>query len=463
VCCQVQPDGTERKVEEVEEREVGEDGLLSRIKKIFHWGADGKEHVKEEVVVEKADTRPPLDRLTSTEDFLSEQRAFWDARPDPKIVVSEGQQFPSISPSPEIQTPSSVDSDKKEKKKNGEDKKKTGSAGEPTSPVTSEEGKKPEKLKLKKHDSLERTSRDGSESPSLVSRFVTKTKKIFETETGPDGKEIVVEVEAPEEPVTSTTIKTTTTVKKKPRKKSPEPKKTLKDKDSKSKDRKSKSPELDDKPHLERLKSTEEFLQSEQQYWAARPVPDQPIAKAEESPKKKSKQEKIKKSASSELTEQKPIISEEGAPGLLKRRIKRTKIIIRRTRGPDGKVHETREVVPEEPEDIPHDEAAPVKKTRKLIFITVNEDGTETKTEEEIDVPAEGKGDPWATKIVIRKVKIVRKTVKPDGSHDVVEEERDEPVHVLEKDDPSAKTSALKKTVFIEVGNFFALRCFTKG
>jgi len=343
----------------------------------------------------------------------------------------------------------SPDTEKKDKKKKGKDKKKMESSNEPATFVPLEKEKKSKEPELKKRDSLERTSRDGSESPSLVSRFVTKTKKIFQTTTGPDGKQVVVEVEVSEEPVTSTTVTTTTTVTKEPREKSPEPKKTPKEKDSKSKDRKSKSPEPDDKPHLERLKSTEDFLQGEQEFWAARPDPDQPIAKAEESPKKKSKQDKPKKSASPEPKEpkEKEPKGKGESPSLLKR-IKRTKIIVRKSRGPDGKVHETQEVVEE---DVPHDEAAPAKKTRKLITITVNEDGTQTKTEEEIDVPAEGKGDPWATKIIIRKVRVVRKTIKPDGTYNVVEEEREEPVHVLEKEAGSAMSPTSRKTVYIEV------------
>ena len=448
----MKPDGTEQKTEEVEEEPQGDgQGLLSRIvtrtRKIFrrNVGPDGEEYVTEEVVVDAvADTKQSLDRLASTEDFLASQKSYWDARPDPK-TVSQGQQYPSISTSPEAPSPaprSAAKSNKKKEKKQAE-----------PIPVPPERLKKTTETEQRRGVPSGHTSRDGSESPSLVTRIVTKTKKIFQTKTGPDGKEIVVEVEVPEETVTSTTVTTTTTVSKKQPEENPEPKKVPKDKTSSkdtktSKDWKSKSSEPTEKPDLERLKTTEEFLQGEKEYWAARPDPDQPIAKAEESPKK-SKQEKAKKSASPEPKEPKekePKGKDESA-SLLKR-IKRTKIIVRKSRGPDGKVHETQEVVEE---DVPHDEAAPAKKTRKLITITVNEDGTQTKTEEEIDVPAEGKGDPWATKIVIRKVKVVRKTIKPDGTHNVEEEEREEPVHVLEKDAESVKSTTPRKTVYIEV------------
>jgi len=274
---QVQPDGSERKIQEIEEREIGEGDLLSRIKKIFHWGPDGREHIKEEMAVEKADSKPSFDRVASTEDFLSEQRAFWDARPDPKIVVFEGQQDPSVNTTPETHTPSSSDSDKKgkkDKKKKGKDKEMVESSAEPSTRVISEKEKKAE---MKKSDSLERASREGSESPSLVSRVVSK---IFQKKDKAEDGDSDAETAA----VASTTV--TTIIETKHREKSPEPKGSLRD--SRTKER-SKSPGPEEKSDLERMKLTAEFLQGEQLFWAARPDPDQPITKIVKKSKKENR------------------------------------------------------------------------------------------------------------------------------------------------------------------------------
>jgi len=447
VFIEVTPDGKERVTEEIlEEPEESGDGVLSRLvkrtRKIFRrvTDPDGQEKIAEEVVVTAVPSesnlgsaeKPPLDRLASTEDFLSSQKAYWDERPDPKPTVSTTQLSNDSTPV----TPSdSRNKDKKDKKK---EKPK------PSTPVSLEKDES-------KQDSLERAPRDSSET-SVVSRIVSKTKKIFQKRIGPDGKEVVVEVEVPDEPTTSTTVTTTTTASKK-RDLSPKPKEDKREPSSekdpkKSKDRKSKTPELEEKSSLAHVPLTEEFLRSERQFWDERPDPIQPKERIPETPKRKNAKDKSKKSATPEPEQAKPIKA--------KRTVKKTKIIVRKVVAPDGSETVTREVL-EEPEGVPFGEsptASPKKKTRKIINIVIGPDGKETKTEEEVDVPAEGK-DPWATKVVIRKVKVIKKNIQPDGSHQVTEEEAEEPVHVIDDGDDSKAVIPRRKTVFIEVCLYF--------